>query len=232
MNYLAHALRFLDRPYFVAGACLPDLLSVADRAVRLRSRRVAPRIEAAEPDDAELYRGVLQHLADDDWFHATRGFAEVTGEVAVLFRRTIGADHPTPCSFLGHVVMEMLLDSVLIEQHPEALPQFYEAMNSIDPFKVQAAVNQCARQPTERLAHLIPRFNAERFLFDYTTPEGLAYRLNQVLKRVKLTPLDDVAVTAISAGRVVVQNRLNDLLPPEQFSPAVPLTGLASGDSG
>ena len=65
--------------------------------------------------------------------------------------------------------MEMLLDSVLIEQHPEALPRFYDAMDSIDPYKVQAAVNQCARQPTERLALLIPRFNAERFLFDYAT---------------------------------------------------------------
>ena len=49
MNYLAHALRFLDRPYFVAGACLPDLLSVADRAVRLRSRRVEPLVESADP---------------------------------------------------------------------------------------------------------------------------------------------------------------------------------------
>jgi hypothetical protein len=232
MNYLAHALRFLDRPYFVAGACLPDLLSVADRGVRLRSRRVEPHLIAADPEDAELYRGVLQHLADDDWFHATRGFAEVTGEIAVLFRRTIGTDHPTPCSFLGHVVMEMLLDSVLIEQHPDALPRFYEAMHAIDPFKVQAAVNQCARQPTERLALLIPRFNAERFLYDYSTPAGLAYRLNQVLKRVKLTPLDDSAITAISAGQAVVRERLSDLLPPEQFSAVVPITGLASGDSG
>jgi len=218
MNYLAHALRFLDRPYFVAGACLPDLLSVADRGTRLRSRHVAPLIDVAEPDDAELYRGVLQHLADDDWFHSTRGFAEVTGEVAVLFRRAIGTGHPTPCSFLGHVVMEMLLDSVLIEQHPEALPRFYEAMHSIDPVRVQAAVNRSARQPTERLAPLIPRFNAERFLFDYQTPEGLAWRLNQVLKRVKLTPLDVSAIAAISAGRVVISERLSDLLPPERYS--------------
>jgi hypothetical protein len=246
MNYLAHALRFLDRPYFVAGACLPDLLSVADRDVRLRSRRVEPQLATAAPDDAELYRGVLQHLADDDWFHATRGFAEVTGEVADLFRRSIGADHPTPCSFLGHVVMEMLLDSVLIEQHPEALPRFYEAMDSVDPYKIQAAVNQCARQPTERLALLIPRFNAERFLYDYITSEGLAYRLNQVLKRVKLTPLDDSAIVAIAAGRHIVRERLSDLLPPQLFAVApdntpyrvpsteypAPLTGLASGDSG
>ncbi len=217
MNYLAHALRFLDRPYFVAGACLPDLLSVADRAVRLRARRVAPLVEAADSDDAELYHGVLQHLFDDDWFHATRGFAEVTGDVAAVFRRVIGADHPTPCSFLGHIVMEMLLDSVLIEQHPEALPRFYEAMDAVDPFRVQAAVNQCARIPTERLAQLIPRFNAERFLFDYQTPEGLAYRLNQVLKRVKLTPLDQSAVAALTAGRRLVSDRLAELLPAEHF---------------
>jgi hypothetical protein len=105
-------------------------------------------------------------------------------------------------------------------------------MDSFDQYKFHAAVNQCARQPSERLALLIPRFNAERFLYDYVTPDGLAYRLNQVLKRVKLTPLDDSAITAISAGRIVVEQRIDDLLPPERFSAAVPLTGLASGDSG
>lgn len=218
MNYLAHALRFLDRPYFVVGSCTPDLLSVADRGVRLRSRRVLPFVEHADVETAEFCRGALQHLHDDDWFHATRGFAEVTGEIAVLFRSTIGADHPTPCSFLGHVVMEMLLDSVLMEQHPDALPRFYVAMESVDPFKVQAAVNLCARQPTERLAALIPRFNEERFLEDYATPEGLAYRLNQVLKRVNLTPLGPEAIRAIKAGRTIVAFRQEELLPSEQFA--------------
>ena len=31
MNYFAHALPFLDRPYFVAGTAVPDWLTVADR---------------------------------------------------------------------------------------------------------------------------------------------------------------------------------------------------------
>jgi len=217
MNYLAHALRFLDRPYYVAGACLPDLLSVADRGVRLRSRRVEPMIPQAGADEAELYRGVLQHLHDDDWFHATRGFAEATGEIAVLFRNAIGTEHPTPCSFLGHIVMEMLLDSVLIERNPDALDRFYAAMEQVDPQRIQAAVNQCARQPTERLAPLLPQFNAERFLFDYASTEGLAYRLNQVLKRVKLTPLGEAGISAIAAGRIVVEERFHELLPSEQF---------------
>ncbi len=165
------------------GACTPDLLSVADRAVRLRSKRVLPFIEGSPPDEAEFYRGVLQHLHDDDWFSRHPRLCGSHREVAACFRRAIGGDHPTPCSFLGHVVMEMLLDSVLMEQHPDSVDRFYEALRAIDPRRVEAAVNQCARQPTERLALLIPRFIAERFLDDYATPSGLAWRLNQVLKR-------------------------------------------------
>ncbi|QDT52038.1 hypothetical protein Pan44_00450 [Caulifigura coniformis] len=228
MNYLAHALRFLDRPYYVAGACLPDLLSVADRGVRLRSRRVEPMIPLAGVDEAELYRGVLQHLHDDDWFHATRGFAEVTGDIAVLFRKAIGTEHPTPCSFLGHIVMEMLLDSVLIERHPDALDRFYAAMEEVDPQRIQAAVNQCARQPTERLAPLLPQFNAERFLFDYASAEGLAYRLNQVLRRVRLTPLDETAIGAITSARDVVEAKIDQLLPPSLFVPEPVTSRVAS----
>ena len=77
MNYLAHGIRFVDRPWFLVGTAVPDLLSVADRRVRMRERRVVPAVEAAV-DSAEprtqLAAGVLQHLADDDWFHRTPAF--------------------------------------------------------------------------------------------------------------------------------------------------------------
>jgi hypothetical protein len=217
MNYLAHSLRFLNRPYFVAGVCAPDWLSVADRAVRLRSRTVAPKLAQAAGPDRDFYEGVLQHLHDDDWFHSTRGFAEVTGELALLFRQAIGAEHATPCSFLGHVVMEMLLDAVLIDRHPRLLDDYYGALALVDPSRIQNAVNQCARQPTDRLATLIPRFIEERFLDDYQTDRGLAHRLNQVLARVRLAALDQSAVAAIAAGRNLVHARADDLLPSERF---------------
>ena len=78
MNYFAHALPFLDRPYFVAGTAVPDWLAVADRKVRLRSKHVEAFLDDADPYVAEVAAGILQHLRDDARFHATRAFAETS----------------------------------------------------------------------------------------------------------------------------------------------------------
>ena len=48
MNYFAHALPFLDQPYFVAGTAVPDWLSVVDRQVRVRRRHAEPLANAAD----------------------------------------------------------------------------------------------------------------------------------------------------------------------------------------
>jgi hypothetical protein len=57
MNYLAHALPFLDDPYFVAGTAVPDWLMVADRRVRMRPRYVEPWTRDADPLVAAVARG-------------------------------------------------------------------------------------------------------------------------------------------------------------------------------
>ena len=63
MNYFAHALPFLDRPYFLAGTAVPDWLTVADRKVRLRSKHVEVFLDDADPCVAAVASGVLSGLA-------------------------------------------------------------------------------------------------------------------------------------------------------------------------
>src|SRR4051795_212815 len=78
MNYLAHGWRFASEPYVLAGTAAPDWLSVIDRKVRLRSRTAATFISDADPVLAAIARGVVQHHADDAWFHATLAFNELS----------------------------------------------------------------------------------------------------------------------------------------------------------
>ena len=82
MNYLAHGIRFLDRPLFLAGTAVPDWLSVVNRRVRVRSKRVQPIVaESSDPSIQEVGGGILQHHADDDAFHRSELFQrlEVSG---------------------------------------------------------------------------------------------------------------------------------------------------------
>ncbi len=217
MNYLAHAIRFLDRPEFVAGTAVPDWLSVADRKVRLRPKHLEPW--RGDPDTrlAELASGVWQHLEDDGWFHATRGFAEVTSELATRFRAAIGPGDGFRCGFLGHIVTEMLIDAVLIDSDPHRLVDYYRVMDAIDAAFVEQAVNRMSAVPTDRLAHFVRLFQRERILIDYQDLRRLWFRLNQVLSRVKLVPLPLAAIRVLEDGRQLVRDRLADLLPPEKY---------------
>jgi hypothetical protein len=217
MNYFSHAIRFLDQPVFAVSTGLPDMLSVADRSVRLRSRLVEPFIETASPFEAEVASGVMQHLRDDAWFHKTRAFIETSGELTRLFRETIGIGDGMRCSFLGHIVTELQLDGVLAERYPELLDQYYDLMGDVDPVAIQSCVNRMAAKQTERLAILIPKFHQEQFLRDYADPARLRFRLNQVMLRVRLETLPAVIEEALAESWRIVESRAAALLPPEHF---------------
>lgn len=205
MNYFAHGLRFVDRPWFLAGTAIPDWLSVSDRQARVRARHVAPFADESGSPTAEIAAGILQHLHDDAWFHATPAFYAVSGELTNLFRRALPADEGHRPSLLGHIVTELLLDAVLIAREPVRLDAYYAALEQVDPLAVQAAVNQMARQPAERLVQFIPLFSRERFLGDYLSAERLRFRLNQVLRRVKLSPLPEEIDAVLSLAREIVE---------------------------
>ena len=219
MNYFAHALPFLDDdPYFLAGTAVPDWMAVADRPVRVRAKLAAPLAETTlDPLVRQVATGTLQHLHDDDWFHATRGFVEITSQLSRMFRKCLGPDDPMRCGFLGHIVTELILDAALIERRPQQLDRYYERLQEIEPHIVESSVNQMARGATERLKHLIPLFIRERFLYDYATDETLLARLNAVLRRVKLTQLPDAVLAVLAAARQLVQQRIRDLLPREYY---------------
>ena len=217
MNYFTHALNHLDRPYFVAGTAVPDWLSVADRKVRFRPQHLEPWADGGETLQAEVAAGTLRHLHDDGWFHATRGFVEVTGELTQLFREQLGADDQYHCGFLGHVGMELLLDAVLIERYPARFDEYWRVLNAVDPLAIEAAINRMARQPSDRLAWFITLFRRAQFLRCYTNDQRLLTRLNQVLTRVKLCPLPPQATFVLAESRKIVGERLNDLLPTEHF---------------
>ncbi len=217
MNYLAHGYRFTDEPYVVAGTAAPDWLSVIDRKMRLRARRAAEFVADADPTLAAVARGVVQHHLDDEWFHQTEAFTELSLTFAVEVRRVLPGDEGFRPSFLGHILVELLLDASLAEEEPRWLDNYYAALERIDAVTVQAAINQLATRTTDRIETLIPRFNRERFLFDYSRDDRLLVRLNHVMRRVNLPLLPENVAELFPAMRRRVGERRNKLMPSERI---------------
>ena len=212
MNYFSHALPFLDDPYFVAGTAAPDWLAVVDRKVRLRTKNVAPWATDSHVETATVARGLLQHFRDDAQFHKTRAFAETSLELSAAVRRALPDETGFRPSFLAHVLVEVMLDWSLADDNPAGLEAYYRALESVDPAKVQEAVNRMAANGTDRLAPMIFLFCRERILRDYGQDGKLLYRMNQVMRRVGFPLLPEGLQELFPAARQLVRRRRHELL--------------------
>ena len=212
MNYLAHGFRFVREPYVLAGTAAPDWLSLIDRKMRLRGRRAAEFVEDANPDVAALARGVVQHHFDDGWFHQTTAFNELNLQFAVEIRAALPGDEGFRPSFLGHILVELLLDATLAEDEPRRLDDYYAALAELDPDVVQRIINRLATRTSDRVAELVERFSRERFLYDYLNDERLLMRLNHVMRRVNLPQLPAEIALLFPPMRRHVRERQTELL--------------------
>jgi hypothetical protein len=217
MNYLAHGFRFTDEPYFLAGTAAPDWLSVIDRKMRLRGKRAAEFVDDPDPRFAALARGIVQH--DDAWFHLTEAFSELSLAFAVEIRQALPGDEGFRPSFLGHILVELLLDATLAEEEPQRLDNYYRALDELDPDTIQAAMNTLATRTSDRVAELLVRFRQERFLYDYAADQRLLVRLNHVMRRVGLPLLPHELTQLLPAMRRRVRERREDLLPYQRMHP-------------
>jgi hypothetical protein len=214
MNYFAHGRHFIDEPLYLAGTALPDWLGVVDRRARVRSRRAAEFTGDNDPQMAMFARGVVQHHDDDRWFHVSPAFTELSWQFTILCRDSLPGDAGFRPSFLGHILVELLLDSALAAADPARLPAYYAALESLDPASLEAIVNRITPRPVEHFAWFLERFCRERFLFDYAEDAKLLFRLNQVLRRVKLPALPESFTSVLATARSEVAARQHELLMP------------------
>ena len=215
MNYFAHGRNYVSDPYFLTGTAVPDWLNVVDRKIRARARNAESLVNDPDPHCSTIARGIIQHHHDDHWFHRTEAFASLSLQLTCEIRDFLGPDEGLRCHFLGHILVEILLDSVLIENHPTLLEDYYEALRKVDGDLVAKTVTRISGRCSDGLALLLPRFIEERFLWDYPLDDKLLIRLNQVMRRVKLTELPENFTDLLPDARRLIRQRANELLSPE-----------------
>jgi len=203
VNYFAHGRHVIDQPYVLAGTAVPDWLGMCGRRARLRR----PRLAGAT---GEIAAGIRRHLEEDAWFHGTRAFLEVSGELTREIRSR-DDDPRLRAAFFGHVLTEMLLDSVLIADDPRRLDAYYDALEEVDPARVEKTIGAWVSAPPTGLADCIDRFRGYRFLCDYESDEGMRARVRGLAGRIGIEPPRGLGAV-IPAARRLVESRAADLL--------------------
>lgn len=218
MNFLSHAIPYLDQPLLAISTGVPDWLGMVDRKIRARGKLADP---FSNSDDEELRLvagGILRHIDDDRWFHGTQAFVETNMQFAVELRDLLPGDAGFRPTFVGHILIEMLLDALWIHEDRSTADRYYDAIESIPAETIQRCVNTITGKPTDRLADVIRRFHDVRFLYDYLEHDKLLFRLNQVMKRVGLDELPKSVGHWLSRAEKLVESRRTELLTPPDGS--------------
>lgn len=214
MNFLSHGRNALHDPWLLAGTQLPDWLSASDRRSRLVRERVLAAVAHDDGPTRMLAAGVRAHLDDDVWFHGSAAFFEVNGELTRRIRARFSEDRRLRASFLGHVLLEVLLDAHLMERHSGMIDRYYEVLAQVDGERVRALASAWTTEPPRRLGELIERFRRSEFLRGYASDEGVVLRLDGLLSRVRQPMLPPGFVELLPSARRLVYERADDLLTP------------------
>ena len=215
MNFLCHAIPYLDtQPLLAVSTGIPDWLSVVDRKIRARRKLAIPHLDSENESLRQVAGGVIRHIEDDRWFHASEAFVTTNLELAVQLRDLLPGDTGFRPMFVGHIIIEMLLDAYWIEKNREFADQYYATIEQVDVSVIQDCVNQITGKPTDRLGEIVEKYCEMKFLYDYLDNAGLLLRLNQVMKRVKLQPLPDSLMPWLQTTRQLVESQAQRLLTP------------------
>ena len=212
MNFLNHAIPYLDRPVLAAATGVPDWLSVVDRKIRARSRLAEPFLDHHDPMLREVALGIIRHHQDDRWFHGTEAFVQTNFQFAMELRDLLPGDAGFRPTFVGHILIEMFLDGIAIRRQPDFAKRYYQAISDAGPSDIQRCVNRITGRPTDGLAPVLERFLETQFIYDYLDSDRLLFRLNQVMRRVRLEPLPSSLLGWLPEAEKVVESRRDELL--------------------
>jgi len=208
VNYLAHGFRHADRAWFLAGTALPDWLGAADRGARI----VRERLTGGEAEESrDLAEGVRRHFADDAAFHGNEAFLEAERETIALLRQEV-RDPRQHAWFLGHVLVEMLLDGWIVRRAPAAVDAYYAAIDAIDPEALVAIATPWLRRPAVGLPEYFAAFRRHRYIYGYADDDGVFARLERVSWRVGLPRPPARLRGCVAPARAIVERRAEAMI--------------------
>lgn len=185
MNYLSHY--YFDQentdPYYILGIALPDLSKNHHRRWNIHPQK---HLESYtnNPHLLSIYKGWQRHLHIDHHFHESEYFNKNSHLITERIR-TIPLENKVVKPFmLGHIGLELVLDTLLIKNNKLEVDSFYEKLNAcnldhiIDFLEINEVSNAVA------FREFYNRFCEVKYLMSYKSNESIVYALNRIQYRI------------------------------------------------
>ncbi|MXV52785.1 hypothetical protein GS399_17570 [Pedobacter sp. HMF7647] len=184
MNFLSHYYfdREVTNPERILGMVLPDLLKNANKKWVIHPNRHHAALRA-DKDLNNILEGWNRHLAVDAYFHSSDFFYRHTQQIRTAIAPLI-TDSPVRPSFLAHIGLELMLDSLLITQNQLDAHNFYTLIASVNSKKVDnfLKVNQIFH--TNSFFDFFEEFISSAYLHSYSDYESITYALEKICMRL------------------------------------------------
>lgn len=189
MNFLSHYFldHQIDDSLFVVGASTPDLVSIFDRKIKFKERGISKRVQDSEVTAEQLsfYQGVIRHFQVDKLFHSSDFFHEETTQLSHNLRVTFPNSEIQRSFFVAHILLELALDKLLIQEDETLLYKFYNHFERCTPQRLKKLTGWLAGgESMTSYDAFLRKFTRDQHLYRYKDWSYIIYVLKRIMRRV------------------------------------------------
>ena len=189
------------RPEFVLGLVFPDFLRNSKAGLRLKKNNLKKPV----PNEFKnLHDGIKKHYLVDQIFHNSAYFKENTRYIQNELKNRNFKDISKRRFFLAHIMLELIIDRVLLDEDILLGNQFYKLLNKTDLDVVYnyLVYNELSEE-FDGFKSYFDHFIKSQYLFSYQRNSSLSNALINVYFRALIlenskTDLDELSRTIAS----------------------------------
>ncbi|MFD0748547.1 hypothetical protein ACFQZS_00235 [Mucilaginibacter calamicampi] len=185
MNFLSHY--YFDRDvtdcYHILGTVLPDLLKNADKTIVLHPESLHHNNSHVN----SIIKGWNKHLEVDRHFHSSDFFKNHSHQLKKVLLPAMD-DSPVKPFFLGHIAIEIILDSLLITHQKINVDSFYDHLSNCHEDIIRAFFDLAGLNNSDFFFRYFERFKKDRYLHTYAEMPQITYALKRICMRIWQNP--------------------------------------------
>lgn len=208
MNFLSHF--YFDRntkdPNLVVGIVLPDLIKNAKRDWNLHPEKSENKFQETE-EIKSIFQGWKRHIMVDKYFHSSVFFTEHTQAIRLALIPILDTSPVRP-SFLAHIALEVMLDSLLITDEIINADDFYNHLKQSDRQSISSFLELNQLNDTPLFFKFFDQFIEVNYLHSYRESHNITYALNRICMRLWDNPLNESQKLQLTAVLIDYQLHL------------------------
>ncbi|PRY55384.1 hypothetical protein B0I27_101353 [Arcticibacter pallidicorallinus] len=191
MNFLSHFYfdRDEENPYRIMGIVLPDLLKNANKEWNLRPEK-NEHLFLHDDSQRGLLEGWKRHLEVDRYFHSSEFFRRHTSILRLQIVPHLLHSNVRP-SFVAHIALELMLDSLLLTELNLNSSRFYTQLTNADEDMLDnfLLLNNIPEPST--FFNFLEGFIRSKYLESYREPKDIMYAIGKICQRIWPQPFTD-----------------------------------------